>query len=126
MAKGKKTPSETPTMVGKNGGTLKVGNPGNKGGSGRPADEFKRRMAAIASSDAALKYLDECVKGKHGPKAAVSAHKHATERGYGKELQPIGGEDGGPIEMVVTRKVVHAKPNRITEHVGTNGNGARP
>jgi hypothetical protein len=109
-------------MPGKNGGKLQVGNPGNKGG-GRPADEFKRTMAEIASSDRALKYLRECVEGKHGPKAAVSAHKHATDRGYGKEMLPLGGPDGGPIEHVVTRKVVHAG-NRIAAHVnGANGDG---
>jgi len=44
-------------------------------------------MREIASSDEALKYLDECTKGEHGPKAAASAREYATERGYGKVAQ---------------------------------------
>lgn len=70
------------------GALLSGGKPGNKGG-GRTPDEFKRRMAELASSDAALEYLDECLRGEHGAKAAVSAHKHAAERGYGKVPQGI-------------------------------------
>ena len=46
-------------------------------------------MRELASSDEALKFLKECVEGEHGPKAAVSAHRHVAERGYGKEAAPI-------------------------------------
>jgi hypothetical protein len=34
---------------GRNGGTLNVGNPGNKGGTGRPPDEIRRKFREILS-----------------------------------------------------------------------------
>lgn len=96
----KKTSTQTPKMrTPKHGrGKLQVGNPGNSGG-GRPLDEFKAKMRELASSDKAIEYLEECVRGKHGPKAAVSAHKHITERGYGKEPSPV--ELGGKLRVEV-------------------------
>lgn len=69
-------------------GMLSVGNPGNRGG-GRPPDEFRRIMAEMASREDVLEYLEQCLKGYHGAKAAVAAHKHVTERGYGKEALPL-------------------------------------
>lgn len=85
------------TMPGKNGGTLVVG--GTKGG--RTPDEFKRRMREIASSDAALKFLEECATGVHGAQFAVKAQEYVAERGYGKVPQAITGEDGGPITVKI-------------------------
>lgn len=73
------------------GGLLRTGNPGNRGG-GRTPDEFKKRMREIASSEAALKYLEECIHGDHGPKAAASARAYATERGYGKVPMEVRGD----------------------------------
>lgn len=105
------TEPEKPELVPQpHGGALRTGGkPGNKGG-GRPPDEFKRRMAELASSDEALEYLAECLRGDHGAKAAVSAHKHVSERGYGKEPQAVGhevsGPGGGPLEVV--RRIVKA------------------
>jgi hypothetical protein len=96
------------------GGALLRGNPtamrksDNRGG--RPPDEFKRRMAEIASSDAALAYLDECIRGEHGPKAAASARVFAAERGYGRvpAAVELSGPGGAPIptEIIVTRRIV--------------------
>lgn len=81
------------------GGALYAhGVPGNKGG-GRPPDEFKAKMRELASSDEALEYLKQCIDGEHGPKAAISAHKHITERGYGKEPSPV--EVGGKLKVEV-------------------------
>lgn len=99
----RETPLKTPTMPGKHGGQLKVGNPGNKGG-GRPKDEFQARMRELASSDAALTYLEECLRGDHGYKAHTSAISFAAEHGYGKatESVEVSGKDGGPIAMTVT------------------------
>ena len=57
-------------------------------------------MRELASSDEALDYLAECLRGDHGAKAAVSAHKHISERGYGKVPQPIEGTDK-PLTVVV-------------------------
>ena len=83
------TADRSPVLVPQpHGGSLLSGGvPGNKGG--RPPDEFKRRMAELASSDEALEYLRECLRGDHGGKVAVTAHKHVSERGYGKETLPV-------------------------------------
>lgn len=68
-------------------------------------------MREMASSDEVLTYLQACLKGKHGPKIAVAAHRHITERGYGKVAQPVEltGEEGGAIEIEITRRIVRAE-----------------
>jgi hypothetical protein len=71
---------------------------------GRPPDEFKRRMAAIASRETALAFLEECADGKHGPRFAIQAQEYAADRGYGKVEQPIGGGDK-PLKVLVVRSV---------------------
>lgn len=40
-AKRRKSPSKSPTRPGKHGGRLLTGNPGNKGGTGRPPDAIR-------------------------------------------------------------------------------------
>lgn len=77
------------------GGSIYQGAPKNPvAGPGRPPDEFKHKMREMASRDDVLAYLDECLRGEHGAKAAISAHRHITERGYGKVPQTIeGGEE---------------------------------
>lgn len=104
MAKRKKAKSQKPGSnsdapeIGElvpqpHGGAIKYGSNGNPG-AGRPPDEFKRKMREMASRDDVLAYLDECLRGEHGAKAAISAHRHITERGYGKVPQTIeGGEE---------------------------------
>jgi hypothetical protein len=85
------------------GGALNAGGtPGNRGG-GRPPDEFKRRMAEMASSDAALSYLEECLTGTHGPEVALRAQQYAADRGYGKPSQPVEhtGKDGEPLRVEI-------------------------
>jgi hypothetical protein len=76
---------------------------------GRTPDEFKARMRELASSEEAIAYLKQCVEGVHGPKAAVSAHKHITERGYGKESLEVTGIDGGPIAVEVVHRLVDSR-----------------
>ena len=66
------------TRPGRNGGRLNSG--GTFPGAGRPPSEFKQRMAAIASSDAAFEYLRECVTGEP-PICVACAPRHM--RGYG-------------------------------------------
>lgn len=83
------------------------GVPGNKGG-GRPPDEFKAKMRELASHDEVLEYLASCLRGDQGGTVAVSAHKHISERGYGKVPLEVSGPEGGPLEIAVTRRVVGA------------------
>ena len=40
-------PKSDKTRPGKNGGTLNVGNPGNKGSTGRPTNEMRNQMKAL-------------------------------------------------------------------------------
>lgn len=98
-----------------NGGKLKSGNPGNKGG-GRTPEEFKRKMAKLASSKPALAYLDQCVRGEFGPKFAIQAQKYASERGYGRPVQAleVTGADGAPLRT----EIVFVDPPAEGDDVG--------
>ena len=103
MAKNKSATNSAkqPTLVpqpGGKGALLTGGVPGNKGG-GRPPDEFKRRMAELASSDKALAYLEASLNGEHGPEVALRAQQYAAERGYGKVSQAVEhtGKDGASL-----------------------------
>ena len=84
------------TMSGTNGGALKRGNPGNKGG-GRPTNEFRTRMTKLLEQGAKAKggkrsktvfaidkYLSECLDGEHGPDMFFRALAFCTDRAYGK------------------------------------------
>jgi hypothetical protein len=96
---GRETPRETPrTRTAPNGGLLRSGNPGNRGG-GRTKDEFKQRMRELSSSDQALAYLEECLRGDHGYKAHTSAMAFAAEHGYGKATETV--EHTGAVEVHV-------------------------
>ena len=86
MGKSRKTPSVAPspaiTMRGRNGGTLRRGNPGN--GGGRPTNEFKERMHQLVCSEDVDAYLKRCLKGEFGPRFFLTALEFATERAYGR------------------------------------------
>lgn len=109
-----KNPAKNPDRVvpSKGGAGVVPGNPGNSGGkkgrSGRPPDEFRDRMQAAASEDAAADYLDRCLAGEFGPKVFLQALAYATDRGYGRPTQPVehAGKDGAPIDVRVTRIIV--------------------
>lgn len=94
------------------GGALRNGGT-NRGGSGRPPDEFKAEMGRIASSDEALAYLQRCALGEFGPKFAIAAQKYAAERKYGKPVQAIevSGTDGNPVRT----EIVFVKPSKSAE-----------
>ena len=97
----KKTPYKTPrTRRGKNGGTLKTGNPGNKGGTGRPPDAFKAAMAELASSDEVIEHVRAVLADPSHPQW-LGAWKHVTEHGYGKATQGLDVTSGG--ERIVVK-----------------------
>jgi hypothetical protein len=62
-------------------------------------------MREMVSSDAALAYLQRCIDGMEGPKAAASAREFAAERGYGKEpsVTKLTGDDQAPLTIRVVR-----------------------
>ena len=69
-------------MPGRNGGTLRRGNPGNDGG--RRTNEFKERMHELVCSEDVDAYLKRCLNGEFGPRFFLAALEFATERAYGK------------------------------------------
>jgi hypothetical protein len=71
-----------------NGGKLKTGNAGNKGGHGRPPNEFRDRMRALASREDVEAFLEKCATGEFGPMFHLKALEFAANRGYGKPTQP--------------------------------------
>ena len=101
MQKPRKEPGLVPQPHG--GALLRGPNDGN--GGGRPADEFKAKMRELASSKATLEYLQRCIEGKEGPKAAASALSFAAERGYGKEAQvtKVVGDEAEPLVIRVVK-----------------------
>jgi hypothetical protein len=75
------------TRPGRNGGTLRSGGT-NKGGPGRPRDEFRELMRALVSSEEAIESLRELIADPTSPHH-MRAREYATERGYGKEAQAV-------------------------------------
>lgn len=109
---GKKSGKRKQPGAFKKGGDPRQGRGPKKGApnAGRPPDEFKRRMQAIASKDETLAYLDELTTKARGrgksragadPQTFLKAFKETADRGYGKAVQPIehAGPDGGPIPL---------------------------
>ena len=103
-------PKNTVKNIGRNNGQLKRGNPGNKGGTGRPPEWFKAECAKLASSEASLKFLSDCIKGAKiepkcvydtetkemktflvpvHPETRLKAWEKAADRGFGKPDQPV-------------------------------------
>ena len=79
------TPAEVGTLVPQpHGGSLRRGNPDNRGG-GRIRDEFKRRCGEIIDKPELLKYVEECATGVHGPSLVLGAVNFLTDRAIGRE-----------------------------------------
>ncbi len=94
--------SVLPTMPGRNGGKLLAGGkPGNKGGTGRPPDEFKEAMAQLASRAERLATL-ETILSDPSHQYFMAALKHCTEYGYGK------AKDTQEVKGDVTVRVVYS------------------
>jgi hypothetical protein len=103
-----KSPEETPggaLVPQPHGGAIRRGSEkGNTPGTGRPPDEFKAAMRALASSEAMLNHVQDVLNNPDHPQW-LGAWKWATERGYGKspDSLEVSGPGGGavPLEMVV-------------------------
>lgn len=77
--------------MGKNGGTLKTGNPGNKGGPGRPPNELRDMLRAqVDEIDERIRTLmltadlDQLIK----------LREQALKYGIGTKLEATGANDG--------------------------------
>lgn len=86
-------------IPGRNGGTLLPGGQeGNKGGTGRPPNEFKAAMQALASRDDVLESLKRITDDPDHPHY-MAALKHVTEHGYGKAPQTVNANIEGEITV---------------------------
>jgi hypothetical protein len=101
-----KTPQQTPrTRRTANGGTLRVGNPGNKGGTGRPPNEFKELCRQLASSAKTIEQVQKILMSPKHP-LFMGALKWASEHGYGKPNQSleIAGDAARPLTIRVVKE----------------------
>lgn len=112
-AKGRKSTAEstakTPTLrVPKHGGgKLKTGGtPGNKGGTGRPPNEFKAYLTGLVSREDVRLGVESILtdpKMAYDPAKAklyLDAFKWAAEQVHGKANQPVAHE--GELGLTVT------------------------
>lgn len=100
------------------GGALRKGGT-NKGGPGRPTNEFKARMKALTElkrktkagsrsrkkADYAIEaYMQECLDGEHGSGAFFQAYDRVVDRAEGKvpNVSEIRGSDEPLVIRVVT------------------------
>lgn len=91
-------PVEVETQPGRNGGKLRKGGT-NRGGTGRPPNEFKERMQGLATGAKVEAYLKRCLAGDFGPKFFLQALTYVSDRGYGRPSQSVEvtGADGAPL-----------------------------
>jgi hypothetical protein len=98
-----KTVAETVvrTNIGRGGAPLKVGNPGNKGGTGRPPNWWKAECAELASLGAQAARAKQILEDPDHP-AWLGAWRFVAEQAHGKPTQPLSGTEGQPLEIRVT------------------------
>jgi hypothetical protein len=83
---------------GPRGGKLRNGGT-NKGGTGRPPNEFMMQMRQLATLPEAEAYTQRCILGEFGPKFHIEARKWAADRGYGKAAQSITEYEFNPDDF---------------------------
>jgi len=110
-SRGKSRAPWHPPHKGRNGGLLQTG--GTNPGAGRPSNEFRLAMAALAEHAAKGAYVRRCLSGKEGYKAFFSALEYCSLRAWGKPEQPVGGQDAEPTEGQITLQFVDA---RLADH----------
>lgn len=92
----------------------------NKGGPGRPTNDFRAKMAALLEKQKTSgkdkgrplwePYFIECLEGKHGPSAFKSAMDMAADRAHGKVpnvSKIVGSTDDDPVKIIVEHQTIH-------------------
>lgn len=104
MAVRKKTPVKSPTMrkPAHGGGLLRVGGT-NRGGPGRPPDEFKKLCQQLASRDETIDAVTAILADPAHP-AYLGALKWATEQGYGKAQESVNVTASGGLTIRVVKE----------------------
>ena len=95
---------------GRNGGTLLVGNPGCKGGTGRPPNEWKARMAKIADRWAKAVETQKVVDNPKHPHF-MKAGQFAAEQAHGQASKNVDLTTGG--EMLPAPQIVYIGGKRV-------------
>lgn len=79
--------------------------PGERRGGRKPGvpNKATRDLKALAQKYApeALKKLASIMRNSDSDAAKVAAIKEIFDRGYGKALQTVGGENGGPLKVII-------------------------
>ena len=89
------------------GGELLSGNPGNAGG--RPSSEFREACRLALDQIDAIGIATSIARNtKKAARDRLEALKWLADRGYGRAVQPVTGDDG-PIEGTITLKMVKAR-----------------
>lgn len=103
-----KTPRKTPKVnVGKNGNALRVGNPGNKGGTGRPPNEFKETLRNLVDRGTVHEHLLGVLEQGPSHPQFLDVLKYVTEHGYGKAAASMDVTSGGrPLSFTVVEEYV--------------------
>jgi len=104
-AKGNGKPVVGTKRAGHNGSmNLQTGNPGNKGGTGRPKEAFKNRLAKALHRGKVTKYFRECLDGEHGPAAHLAALNLGLDRVHGKvpSVSEVRGSDE-PLVIILKK-----------------------
>lgn len=93
------------TMEGKNGGTLKRG--GKNKGAGRPTNEFRASLRQLLDLPKVKAAAKKILTNPDHPQFATLYAK-IMNQAHGNPTQPVehSGNEGGPIEVRVTHKVV--------------------
>lgn len=82
-------------------GQLRIGNPGNKGGTGRPPDAWKALCRDLASRPQMITAAEKVLANPKHP-AWLGAWKFLAEQGYGRAPQNVDVTSGGePVRQVL-------------------------
>jgi hypothetical protein len=102
------------------GGRFAKGTSGNPGG--RPKENERVKLLAQAHTEAAIATLAKWMRSKQG-KVAVAAANSLLDRGWGKPVQAITGEGGGPLDVNVNevRGAIASKLDRIADAIAKAG-----